>query len=354
MTATPPAAVPSPSGLVVLGEPLGSPVAPLGPGAPVASVVSRAAVLRRLELEVLRRLDGLVSGDFRTHAIGPGSERAGARRYEPGDDARRMDWNLTARSLTPHVRTTEADRELETWVVADCSASMDFGTADREKRDVMLGAAAAYGILTVRAGNRFGMLVSGGPTLQRRPATTGRGGLLAALAAVHDADRHGGSPGAGADLPAALALQEKTARRRGLVVVISDFLDRGEWGAPLRRLALRHQVVAVHVTDPRESELPAVGMLTVVDPETGRQLHVQTSSEKLRARYAAAAAERAAAIRGTIGSAGAEYLHLSTDRDWITDVITHTTRRHAHRRAAARIPGPSSTPWQPHVRSAAR
>ena len=127
-----------------------------------ATVAAKAAVLRRLELEVTRRLDGLLTGDYLAVAAGPGTEQAGARPYEPGDDARRMDWNLTARTLSPHVRTTNADREMETWVVADRSASLDFGTADREKRDVVLAAVAAFGFLTARHGNRLGVVVAGG------------------------------------------------------------------------------------------------------------------------------------------------------------------------------------------------
>ncbi len=145
--------------------------------ASVAEVAARAAVLRRLELEVLRRLDGSASGDHLTAAIGPGSERAGAREYEPGDDARLIDWNLTARSATTHVRTTEAEREVDTWIVADRSASLDFGTARAEKRDVVLGAAAAFGMLTVRGHNRLGVLVAGtdgrGTTSRRGPAAPG-------------------------------------------------------------------------------------------------------------------------------------------------------------------------------------
>ena len=140
---------------------------PPPPTATAATVASKAAVLRRLELEVTRRLDGMLTGDYLAVAAGPGSERSWARKYEPGDDARQMDWNLSARSLLPHVRTTEADREMETWVVADRSASLDFGTAEREKREVVLAAAAAFGFLTARHGNRLG--VSGRRRRQRQP-----------------------------------------------------------------------------------------------------------------------------------------------------------------------------------------
>ena len=131
------------------------------PSASPTAVATKAAVLRRLELDLTRRLDGMVSGDYLTFTPGPGTDPAGARPYGPGDDARRIDWNLTARALSPHVRTTEADRELETFIVADRSASLDFGTAQREKREVVLASVAAFGFLTVRAGNRLGVLVVG-------------------------------------------------------------------------------------------------------------------------------------------------------------------------------------------------
>jgi len=309
------------------------------PSAHPAGVAAKAEVLRRLELDVTRRLDGMLSGDYLAVTAGPGSEPAGARPYGPGEDARRIDWNLTARVVSPHVRTTEADRELETWVVADRSASLDFGTAQREKREVVLAAVAAFGFLSVRSGNRLGLVVAGGDQLARRPARPGRANLLASLSVLHETPRRPTGPVPGADLAAALVRLERTQPRRGQVVVVSDFLDRSDWMRPLRRLAMRHQVVAAQVTDPRELELPPVGMLSFVDAETGAHLHVQTNSADLRARYAAAAADRQQRIRGAIGAAGAEHLHLSTDRDWLVDVVRFVGRRRRERlpgRAAGR------------------
>ncbi len=284
-------------------------------------------MLRRLELDVTRRLDGLLSGDYLARAVGPGTEPAGARAYQPGDDARRIDWNLSARALAPHVRTTDADRELETWVVADRSASLDFGTARREKREVVLAALAAFGSLSVRAGNRFGVLVAGGEKLLRIPARSGPRALMAALAAVYDTPRRGSGPAAGADLAAALTRLHRTQQRRGQVIVLSDFLDRGDWSTALRRIALRHQVIAVPILDPRELELPPVGMLALVDPETGQRLHVQTNSPALRERYAAAAAARQEEIRRAVLRSGAEYLPLTTDRDWLVDIAAFVSSR---------------------------
>lgn len=306
------------------------------PSAPPAEVAARAAVLRRLELEVTRRLDGLLTGDYLALAAGPGSAPAGARRYEPGDDARRIDWNLTARALAPHVRTTDADREMETWIVADRSASLDFGTADREKRELVLAAAAAFGFLTARHGNRLGVVVAGGEHLTMLLARSGRVALMAALATLYDSPRRDRPPGPGADLAGALERLARARSPRGQVVVASDFLDPSGWRDPLTRLTTRHEVVAVHVTDPREFRLPAVGMLGVIDPETGRRLHVQTDSAALRARFEAAAAERYEQIRSAVIRSGADHLHLSTDRDWLVDFARYVATRHTHRAARVR------------------
>lgn len=309
----------------------------LPPSKPPAEVADKAAVLRRLELDVTRRLDGLLSGDHRGVTGGPGTEPSGARPYGPGDDARRIDWCLTARALETHVRTTEADRELETWIVADRSASLDFGTADHEKRELVLAALAAFGFLGVRAGNRVGVLIAGGDRLARLPAVSGRHSLLASMSRVYDTPRQPSGPAQTSDLTAALIQLERTQLRRGRVVVVSDFLDATNWTAPLSRLNLRHEVITVQVTDPRELSLPPVGMLSVVDPETGRLLHVQTNSRRLRERFAAAAEERQSGIRQAIARTGASYLHLSTDRDWLIDVVRFVGRRRVeHPSGAAR------------------
>lgn len=313
------------------------------PSASSAAVATKAAVLRRLELDVTRRLDGMLSGDHLAIATGPGTEAAGARPYGPGDDARRIDWSLSARSLSLHVRTTEADRELETILVADRSASLDFGTGDREKREVVLAAVAAFGSLTIRSGNRLGLVVAGGGRIIQIPPRAGRPGLLAGMSLLYDTPRREAGPGPGADLGAALRRVERTQRRRAQIVVISDFLDGPEWAAPLQRLGMRHQLIAVQVTDPREFELPPVGMLSVVDTETGRRLDVQTAAPELRARYAAAARRRDTEIRRLLIGAGAERLSLSTDRDWLVDVVRFVGGRRLERGAARGSGAASST-----------
>ncbi len=307
------------------------------PTAAVGDVAARAAALRRLELTVTRRLDGLLAGEHRAAVAGPGSERAAPRRYSPGDDARRIDWNLTARSPEVQVRATDADRELELWVVADRSASLDFGTTVREKREVVLGVAAAFGFLAARGGNRVGFVVPGGDDLVRLPPRPGRRALLAALARLHDQPRRPHGPGAGADLAGALTHLDRVRARRGQVIVVSDFLDPADWATPLRRLAHRHQVVVVQVVDPRELELPDVGMLALVDPETGRRIELNTASARVRDRYAEAARVRHGAIADGVRRAGAAHLVVSTDEDWLVAVARFVGRDRVHARTSARV-----------------
>jgi uncharacterized protein (DUF58 family) len=297
----------------------------------IAAVSSKAAQLRRLELEVTIRLDGMLRGDFAGLLPGPGSETAGTRSYDVGDDARRIDWNLTARSLTPQVRTTEADRELHTWLIVDRSPSMDFGIARCEKRDLAFSAAAAYGFLTARHGNRFGILVAGGDRVTRIGPSTTRAALFASLSQLYDLTRSDGAQSDRAGVRRALLELERTRPRRGQVVVISDFLDDDEWVAPLRRLALHHQVVAVQTVDARELALPAIGIAAFVDNETGRQLHVQTNAAALRDRYEAAARARHESIAQRIRSVGAEHLVLGTDRDWLIDIVKFVAGRRSMR-----------------------
>jgi uncharacterized protein (DUF58 family) len=250
-----------------------------------------------------------------------------------------MDWPVTARTTVPHVRQTIADRELETWLVVDLSPSLDFGTARSEKRELVLAALTAVVHLTVRGGNRVGAVVSNGRDVVRIPALGGRPHaryLLDRVAAVPRAD--GAS---GPQLAGMLESLRRPPRRRGLVAVASDFLDgtAGQdapaWERPLRALTARHQLLAIEVVDPRELELPAAGLVTFADPETGRQVEVQTSSRSVREKYAAAAAAQRAAIAAALRHAGAAHLQLRTDRDWITDIVRFVLTQ---RRAGAPVP----------------
>jgi len=303
-------------------------------------------VLRRLELVITHRLDGLLQGDYLGLLPGPGSEPGEGRPYQEGDDTRRIDWNLTARTNVAHVRDAVADRELETWMVVDCSASLDFGTATCEKRELAVAAVAAVGFLTARAGNRTGAVVLGPNGASRVPARPGR---QAVRALVHSLiTRPRGEEGARTDLGKGIELLLQPPRRRGLAVVVSDFLSAPGWERPLRALALRHQVLAVEILDPREMELPNVGYLTLVDPETGRRRAVHTASAGLRRRYAEAAVAQRASISSAIGATGARHLVLRTDRDWLRDIVgfvmsARRTRNSvpAGRRSAAPVTTPS-------------
>ena len=289
-------------------------------------------LLRRLELTVTRRLDGILQGDYQGLLPGPGTEPGEARAYHPGDDVRLMDWNVTARTAEAHVRTPIADRELETWVVVDLSASLDFGTASCEKRDLAVAAVAAVGHLTARVGNRFGAVMVHAGGVATVPARPGRNHLLALLHRVAALPRADG--GGATDLAGALETCRRVARRRGLVVVVSDFVGVSGWERPLRALAGRHDVVAVEVLDPRELELPDVGVLTLVDPETGGRLEVQTGDRRLRARYVEAAARQRQETATSLQVAGADHLVLRTDRDWLFDLVGFVGRRRQRRRGA--------------------
>jgi uncharacterized protein (DUF58 family) len=305
---------------------------------PALDLGASEALLRRLELTVRNRLDGLLQGNYVGLVPGPGSEAGESRQYSPGDDVRRMDWPVTARTTIPHVRQTIADRELETWLVVDLSPSMDFGTGLTEKRELVLAAITAVVHLTVRGGNRVGAVVGNGSDLYRVPALGGRNHaryLVRRIAATARAERNDGP-----DLSAMLDSLRRPPRKRGLVAVISDFIDGAgagpdlPWERPLRALADRHQLLGVEVLDPRELELPASGLMTFVDTESGRELEVQTSSSSVRQNYAAAAAAQRARIAVSLRHAGAGHLQLRTDRDWINDVVRYVIARR-------RLAGPS-------------
>ncbi|MCW6006918.1 DUF58 domain-containing protein [Micromonospora sp. CPCC 205371] len=300
-----------------------------------AQTTARAdAVLSRLQLLVTRKLDGLLQGDYVGLLPGPGSEAGESREYRPGDDVRRMDWPVTARTTQPHVRRTVADRELETWLAVDLSASLEFGTAKYLKREVAIAAATALTYLTVRGGNRIGAVVGTGSETVRMPARPGRKeaqGLLRAIARTQV------KPGR-SDLGALIDRLNRPPRRRGGAVVISRFLAvAGQWGRAVRKLAARPAVLAIEIVDPRELELPDVGVLTLVDPESGALHEVQTADPKLRRGYAEAAAAQRTAIAQALRGAGAAHLRLRTDSDWLLDMVRFVAaQRHARTRGTTR------------------
>src|SRR5919197_5205144 len=280
--------------------------------------------LRLLDLDVRRRLDGLLQGNHLGLVPGPGSEPGEARTYQPGDDVRRMDWAVTARTTGPHIRETVADRELETWLVIDLSASLDFGTAACEKRDLVVAAVAAVAHLTGGGGNRIGAIIATGERTLRVPA---RGGLAHARGLVRQVAETPRAPeGTRGDLADAVEQLRRPPRRRGLAVVISDFLGPTTWQRPLRALAQRHDLIAIEVLDPRDIDLPDIGTVVLADPESGKQREVHVSA-LLRKEFAAAAAEHRAEVAAAIRRAGGGHLVLRTDSDWIADTVRFVVSR---------------------------
>lgn len=283
-----------------------------------------SAALRTLELSVRRRLDGLLQGNHLGLLPGPGGEPGEARVYEPGDDVRRMDWSVTARTAEPHIRQTVADRELETWVVLDLSPSLDFGTAACEKRDLAVAALAAIVHLTSGGGNRIGAVISTGATQARIPARSGAVHARTLLRAAATTPR--AADGTRGDLPAALEALRRPPRRRGLAVVISDFLGDLDWARSLRGLSARHDLLAVEVLDPRDVELPDVGRVVLSDPESGRTREL-TVNARLRTDFAAAAQAHRRDVEAALRRAGCARLTLRTDSDWIADVVRFAASR---------------------------
>ena len=302
---------------------------------------------RSLDLTVRRRLDGMLHGDHAGLSLGPGTEAEELTRYAPGHDVRRIDWNVTARAGAPQVWLTRAERELDTWLLLDRTPSMAFGTVEREKSDLAATVAGAVGLLTDAPGNRLGVatLSAAGLTWSRPLA----GRVVAHhLTRLPEPARDGPSP---VDLAAALRTLDTRHRRPGLRVVVSDLLDPGgayerpfAWEPALRRLATRHDVIVVEVLDPRELELPAVGQLVLVDPESGRQRDVFTGDRRTRTAYAEAAAAHRRATAAALHAAGAAHVQVRTDRDWVSDLarFVRSRRRAPLARAGARRGTPRS------------
>lgn len=302
--------------------------------------------LRRLELTVVRRLEGYLHGEHLGLLPGPGTELAEAREYQIGDDVRRMDWAVTARTTIPHVRDLIADRELETWALVDLSGSMDFGTSQLEKRELAVAAVATVGFLTHRLGDRFGGLMLRDSALRRWPARSGRLALYGLLRALL-AEQMGDQEAHRSDLAAALESMARTQRKRGLRVVVSDFLtpQDGEvdsrlepsWERAMRKLTAQHQVLAVEIVDPRELELPNIGVVTIGDPETGEVREIDTRRRKIREAFGLAALAQRERTRIALRRVGAGHLVLRTDRDWVADTVRFVL---AYRRVAPRLHQP--------------
>lgn len=272
-------------------------------------------LLHALQIEIARRLEGMLAGDYRSSQFGFGVELAQVRPYVPGDDVRQIEWNVTARTGETHVRVQLAERVLVTWLVLDTSPSMQFGTGERRKSDVADGVAIATGHIATRRGNRLGVITFGERESVTLPPHQGRHGLIGLLATLQrepQLERTGAT-----SLGAALTRTAAIGRQRGVVMVVSDFRGPLDWRKPLLALMSRHDMIAVEIRDPREQELPNVGELWLVDPETGRQVRVDTRDSALRERFATAAAEERSGVARVLRALGVPHLVLSTSGDWL-------------------------------------
>jgi uncharacterized protein (DUF58 family) len=283
-----------------------------GPGAVPDRAVSA------LDLDVARRAHGLLPGERRAAGLGDGTELAQLRPYEFGDDVRLLDASASARTGVPHVKLHVPERTLTTWLVVDVSPSMAFGTARRLKSDVAEGAATVLARLALRRGGELALLTAGEPEPRTLPPRSGEAALHAVRRALAGGVAPDGSGGDRSVLAAALRRVAAYARHgRVLVVVVSDFRDAHGLRGALGALAGRHSVLAVEVIDPRELELPAVGQLALVDPETGERVQLDSSRRRLRERFARAEAERREELRAELLRAGAGHVTLSTGEDWL-------------------------------------
>ncbi len=298
-------------------------------------VTAPERVLQRLDWQVVRRLDGLLQGDYRSLFRGAGLDLASLREYEPGDDVRRIDWNVTARTTIPHVREYHEDREITAWFLLDLSPSVDFGTADggRQKRSVLVDFTATMARLLTRRGNRVGAMFFASEVDRTLPAAGGRAQVLRIVSDLMAEPRLERAPVT--DLGALFAAADRQIKRRSMVVIVSDFISAPGWEKPLHLLNRRHEVLAVRLVDPRETALPDIGPIVVEDAETGEQLVVDTHDAKFRRRFEAAAAAREAELALAFGRAGIDAVTLSTDDDLVRAIVRMATRRKRRRRPRA-------------------
>jgi uncharacterized protein (DUF58 family) len=324
----------------VLGEPTRATI-PLNKLAPEAA-------LRRLELTIVRRLEGYLHGDHLGLLPGPGSETNDARAYIAGeDDVRKIDWAVTARTTVPFVRDTMSDRELEVWALLDVTPSMNWGTEGVTKRDLGIAAVATIGFLSQKMGDRFGGYIMRPDALRRLPARSGRSALYGLLRTMLTEPFVPDHATGEMSLAAGIEQLSRMQRRRGLRVVVSDFLSPGdheldpnvepEWERAMRRLGVRNQVLAVEVVDRREIEFPNVGDMLIRDPETNFERYVNTADPAARARMDAASAAQRERIRIALRRAGVGHIQLRTDRDWVADIARFVL---AYRRVASMLHAP--------------
>ena len=315
-----------------------------GDDAANAPQISNAdSVLRRLEWTVVKRLDGLLQGDYRTLLRGHGVDLADLREYQFHDDVRHIDWNVTARLQIPHVRVFTEDREMTAWFLLDLSPSIDFGSGEVRKRQVSQDFVAVLSRLLTRHGNRVGALLYGVGVDTVIPAGSGRRHVLRLVHAMLQRPQHAdkGSTKLAELLQSAAAM----TKRRSTVFVVSDFISEPGWEKALGLLAQKHEVIAVRLVDPVEMDLPDLGLVTMRDAESGEQLLVDTHDPKFRARFARIALEREAALRNSLAMAGVDTLELSTNDDMVQSVLRFTALRKRRSRVGAGAKLPAQLKW---------
>ncbi|RIK32704.1 MAG: DUF58 domain-containing protein [Anaerolineae bacterium] len=292
--------------------------------------VTPEQVLLRLDWNVIRRLDGLLQGDYRTLFYGFGVDFADLREYQPGDDIRYIDWNVTARMDSPYVRQYHEDREITAWFLLDLSPSVDFGTTQNQKRNVLIDFVAVLARLLTRHGNRVGAMMFGSGIQQTVPA---RGGKLQVLRLINDMTKQPHlSRTAFTNLKPFIDGALHSIKRRSLVFVISDFISEPGWERSLSLLGQRHEVIAVRLYDPREIELPDVGMVVMEDAETGAQMFVDTHDLNFRKKFFAAAQKREQDLNAAFKRAGVDVLPLSTEDDLVRSIVRFAKQRQQARR----------------------
>ena len=300
--------------------------------APADRTSGAETILRRLEWTVIRRLDGLLHGDYRTLFRGFGLDLADLREYQYHDDVRYIDWNVTARLQTPYVRVYNEDREVTAWFLLDLSPSVDFGS-NVKKRSLAIEFVTLLARLLTRHGNRVGALFYGDQVDTVIPARCGRRHVLNILHRVLSRPEHPRS--AGTNLRDFFHTAFRIINRRSLVFVISDFISAPGWAKPLAHLAQRHEIVAVRLYDPLEMELPDLGLLVMQDAETGEQLFVDTHDRAFRRRFAAAATRREIELRSAFSQAGVDTLELSTNDNLVDAILRFADLRKRRSQLAA-------------------
>lgn len=299
-----------------------------------ASPSTPERILLRLDWQVIRRLDGLLQGDYRSLFYGYGVDFADLREYQPGDDIRYIDWNVTARMNSPYVRQYVEDREITAWFLLDLSPSMDFGTVEmeRQKRTVLVDFVTTLARLLTRHGNRVGAMFANGSNQVERTIPA-RGGRIQVLRLVNDLLKQPRLPQASfTDLTPLLQTGLHAIKKRSLIFIISDFISAPGWERPLKLLSRRHDVLAIRLWDPREVELPDLGLIIMEDAETGEQLYVDTHDRKFRQRFQEVTQQREAVLNETFKRAGVDALSLSTEEDLVRAIVRFATLRQQRRR----------------------